>query len=140
MKRTITKMSLVGHGAKFGTKMNQAIVALMTKSSVEEAAKTVGISANTLIRWTKDTRFKVAYDEARHTVFSQSIARLQDATNSAVTTLIEITRDKKTTTMIRMRAADMILCHAERGINVLSGKYIDRDRTVEKSGRTRLST
>jgi hypothetical protein len=107
-------LRLVGHGAKFGHKLDQAIVALMSKPTLEEAARAVGVSPNTLLRWTKEPKFNAAYREARTRVFSQSMARLQDASVSAVTTLVEIMKDKNTAVSTRVRAADIILVHAAR--------------------------
>src|ERR1017187_1478055 len=75
---------MVGHGAKFGHKVEQAIAALLSHRNVEEAARAVGISANTLLRWLKEPEFEAACREARRTAFSQSIARLQDASGAAV--------------------------------------------------------
>jgi hypothetical protein len=39
---------MVGHGAKFGRKKEEAIVALLTHRSIEEAAKAVGVGTQTL--------------------------------------------------------------------------------------------
>jgi len=47
-----------GHGAKFERKHEEAIVALLTQRNVEEAAKTVGIAANTLLNWMKLPEFR----------------------------------------------------------------------------------
>ena len=40
--------------------MEQAIAALLSHRSVEEAARAVGISANTLLRWMKEPEFQAA--------------------------------------------------------------------------------
>ena len=45
---------MTGHGAKFGRKKEEAIAALLTHRNVEEAARAVGISTPTLIRWQKE--------------------------------------------------------------------------------------
>jgi hypothetical protein len=74
---------MLGHGAKFGHKKEQAIAALLFHKKVEAASRAVGISANTLQRWTKNPEFEAAYREARRTAFCQSIARLQDASGAA---------------------------------------------------------
>jgi len=42
-----------GHGAKFTRKMEEAVVAMLTQRNVEEAARSVGISIATLMRWQK---------------------------------------------------------------------------------------
>jgi transposase-like protein len=56
---------MVGHGAEFGRKKEQAIAALLTQRNIEEAAKAAGIGANTLLRWLKVPEFQTAYREAR---------------------------------------------------------------------------
>ena len=40
---------MVGHGAKFGRKKEEAIAALLTQRSIEEAAKSIGIGPQTQI-------------------------------------------------------------------------------------------
>ena len=78
---------MTGHGAKFGRKKEEAIAALLTHRNVEEAARAIGVGAKTLLRWMKLPEFQVAYREARRDAFGKSIARLQQATSAAVTTL-----------------------------------------------------
>jgi hypothetical protein len=108
-------VSISGHGAKFGPKMDQAVIALMSKPSIEAAAQAVGVHANTLLRWSKDPKFQEAYEQARTGAFSQSIARLQKVSGSAVETLLEIMKDKKQPAGIRVRCADIVLGHAGGG-------------------------
>jgi hypothetical protein len=95
---------MLGHGAKFGHKKEQAIAALLSHRSVEEAARAVGISANTLLRWAKEPEFTAAYEEARLTVFSQSIGRLQVASGAAVSTVLKIMLDPNVPAGTRLRA------------------------------------
>jgi hypothetical protein len=47
---------MTGHGAKFGHKKEEAIVALLPNRSYEEAARAEGISTKTLLRWQKGNR------------------------------------------------------------------------------------
>ena len=68
-----------GHGSKFGRKKEDAIVALLTQRNIDEAAKAAGVAANTLLKWMKDVEFDRAYRAARRAVFSQSVARPQQA-------------------------------------------------------------
>jgi hypothetical protein len=42
---------VVGHGAKFARKMDEAIAMLLIQRNVEEAARATGISTQTLVRW-----------------------------------------------------------------------------------------
>ena len=109
---------MVGHGAKFGHKKEQAIAALLSHRSVEEAARAVGISANTLLRWLTDPDFDAACREARRTAFSQSIARLQDAAGAAVTTVLKIMLDLKAPAATRLRAAEIVLEQATKAIEM----------------------
>ena len=66
---------MVGHGSKFDRKKEQAIAALLTQRNIEEAAKSIGIGANTLRGWMKEPEFQQAYRDARRQAFGQSIAR-----------------------------------------------------------------
>jgi len=52
---------MTGHGAKFPRKMDEAIAALLTRPSIEEAARTVGIEPKTLRRWMREQEFKAKY-------------------------------------------------------------------------------
>ena len=49
-----------GHGAKFGRKKEEAIAALLSSKSVEDAARAIGINANTLLRWLEVPEFREA--------------------------------------------------------------------------------
>ena len=71
---------MTGHGAKFGRKQEEAIAALLTHRSIEEAAKACGIAPRTLLRWLKVPEFKAAYRAARREAVGQAIARVQQAT------------------------------------------------------------
>jgi hypothetical protein len=105
---------MLGHGTKFGHKKEQAIAALLSHRSVEAAAGAVGINANTLPRWIKEPEFAAAYEEARVTVFSQSIGRLQVASGAAVSTVLKIMLDPNVPAGSRLRAAEVVLERAAR--------------------------
>jgi hypothetical protein len=87
---------MTGHGAKFSRKMEQAIAALLSQRNHEEAARVAGIGVATLLRWQKLPEFQTAYREARRTAFGQSIARLQQGTSAAATTLLKTMIDSNT--------------------------------------------
>jgi hypothetical protein len=44
---------MTGHGTKFGHKKEAAVAALLVQRNLEDAARVVGISPKTLLRWTK---------------------------------------------------------------------------------------
>ena len=46
-----------GHGAKFGRKKEEAIVALLSQRTTEDAARATGIAPTTLLRWMKEPEF-----------------------------------------------------------------------------------
>jgi transposase-like protein len=100
---------MLGHGAKFSQKMEQAIAALLSHRSVEEAARAVGISPNTLLRWMKEPEFEAALREAQRTAFSEAIGRLRDFAGAAVTTVLKIMVDSNAPAGTRLRAAEIVL-------------------------------
>jgi transposase-like protein len=109
---------MVGHGAKFGRKKEEAIAALLMQRNVEETARTAGIGTQTLIRWMKVPEFQTAYREARRAAFGQSIARLQQGSSAAATTLMKIMLDQNSPASTRVRAAECIMNHAAKSMEL----------------------
>jgi hypothetical protein len=107
-----------GHGTKFSHKMDDAVAALLTQRNIEEAARTVGISTATLMRWMKEVEFEKAYRDARRAAVRQSTARLQQATSAAATTLLKTMIDPATPASVRVRAAEAIFNHAAKAIEI----------------------
>jgi hypothetical protein len=113
--------------------MEEAIAALLTSRSVEDAAKTAGIGVQTLMRWMKLPQFDDAYREARRATFGQSIARLQQASSAAVSTLLKIMVDSNSPASVRVRAADSVLDHATKAIEIedIEHRVAELERTAE---------
>src|ERR1700720_2138068 len=109
---------MMGHGTKFGRKKEETIAALLSQRNVEEAARFVNIGTKTLLRWLQLPEFDRAYREARRTAFSQSIARLQQASSAAAATLLKIMVDPTAPAASRIRAADSVLGHAAKAIEI----------------------
>jgi len=109
---------MIGHGAKFGRKKEDAVVALLTQRTTQDAAESIGIGTATLLRWMKDPEFDVAYREARRAAFSQSITRLQQMSGAAAATLGKVMVDPNTPASTKVRAADSILDHAAKAIEI----------------------
>jgi transposase-like protein len=107
-----------GHGAKFGRKKEEAIAALLTHRNIEEAARASGIGTQTLLRWLRIPEFDKAYREARRDTFSQSVARLQQASSAAVSTLLKVMVDPNAPASSRIRAADSVLSHTAKAIEL----------------------
>jgi hypothetical protein len=109
---------MAGHGEKFGRKKEEAIAALLSQRNLEEAARTAGIGARTLLRWLKLPEFQAAYRQARRDAFGQAVARLQQGTTAAATTLLKAMTDASTPPSVRVRAAEAIFNHAAKAIEI----------------------
>ena len=107
-----------GHGTKYVRKQEEAIAALLTQRNIDEAAKAVGIAPNTLLNWMKQPEFDTAYREARRAAFRQSIARLQQASGAAVSTLLKVMLDAGAPASTKVRAADCVLSHSAKAIEL----------------------
>jgi hypothetical protein len=126
---------MTGHGAKFGRKKEEAIVALLTQRNLEEAARSIGIDPKTLLRWMKEPEFDNAYREARRMAYGQSIARLQQAASAASSTLLKIMIDPSSPASCRLRAADSVLSHAAKAIEIedIEARLSELERASEAS-------
>jgi Homeodomain-like domain-containing protein len=98
---------------KIAPKQEKAIVALLSNHNIEEAAKACNVPARTLYRWLKERAFNAAYREARRQAYGQSIARLQQGSAAAATTLLKVMVDAGTAASTRVRAAESILAHGK---------------------------
>ena len=122
-------------GSKFSRKMEEAIAALLTQRMLDDAARSVGIGTPTLIRWQKDPEFQTAYREARRAAFGQSIARLQQASSAAVSVPIKVMADPTSPPSTRVRAADSVLDHAAKAIEIedIEVRVADMERAAQIS-------
>ena len=120
-------------GGKFGRKKEEAIAALLTQRNIEEAAKVVGIGANTLLRWMKLPEFEKAYREARRAAFGQAIARLQQGSSAAATTLLKLLVEPGTPPSVRARVSESILNHAMKAIEIedIEARVTELERAAE---------
>jgi len=130
---------MTGHGAKLGRKQEEAIAALLSQRSIEDAARACGVGARTLIRWLKLPEFNAAYREARRAAVSQSVARLQQATGAAVSTLLKVMVDPNTPASTKVQAADSALDHSAKSIELedIEVRVAELERAAEAAGRQR---
>ena len=56
---------MTGHGAKFGRKKEEAIAALLSQRSIEEAARAINVGYKTLLRCLQIPEFRAAYRKSR---------------------------------------------------------------------------
>jgi transposase-like protein len=105
-----------GHGAKFTRKKEEAVAALLSHKSVEEAARAVDVNPNTLLRWLGVPEFRDAYRKARREAVHQAIARLQQATGAAGVTILKLMTDQSVPAAVRLSAAECVFDLAVKGI------------------------
>jgi hypothetical protein len=131
----LEEFPMMGHGTKFGRKKEETIAALLSQRNIEEAARFVNIGTKTLLRWLQLPEFDRAYREARRAAFSQSIARLQQASSAAAATLLKIMVDPTAPAASRIRAADSVLGHAAKAIEIedIEARVSELERTAESS-------
>jgi transposase-like protein len=124
---------MVTPGSKFTRKKEEAIAALLTQRNVEEAARTAGIGTQTLIRWMKLPEFDSAYRDARRAAFGQATARLQQGSSAAATTILKIMFDANAPASVRLRAADSILSHGAKAIELedLEARLVELERIAQ---------
>ena len=119
--------------------MEQAIIALLTARNMEEAAKSVGVSPKTLLRWQKLPEFDRAFREARTATFRQNVARLQQASSPAVTTLLKILVDPNAPLAVKARCAYYILDQTKKGMETedIAARVSELERAGEESRQSR---
>src|SRR5436190_553631 len=131
---------MAGSSSRLTRKQEDAIVALCSNRSVEDAARACNTPARTLFRWLKEPDFDSAYRAARRSAYGQSIARLQQASAAAASTLLKIMIDPSSPPSCRLRAADSVLSHAAKAIKIedLDGRVSDLERATETTKDRRL--
>jgi transposase-like protein len=126
-----------GHGSKFGRKKELAIAALLTHRSVEDAARAVDLNHNTLLKWLKLPDFVKEYREARREAVHQSVARIQQATGAAATTVLKLMTDPNIPAAVRLRAAECVFDRAFKGVELedIEARVSELERAAETSGQ-----
>jgi hypothetical protein len=124
---------MTGHGAKFGRKMESAIAALVTRPSIEDAARHAGVAEKTLRRWMREPDFNAQYLRARREGVTQAVARMQQATGAAGTVALKLMTDPNVPAAVRLRAAEFVFDRAIRGIEIedLDARLSELERAAE---------
>jgi cytosine/adenosine deaminase-related metal-dependent hydrolase len=98
--------------------MEAAISALLTRPSIEDAARVAGVAEKTLRRWMQEPEFNARYLRARRDGVYQSVARMQQATGAAGVTILKLMTDQNVPASVRLRAAEAVFVHAIKGIEL----------------------
>ncbi len=101
---------------KLNRKREQALLALIEKPTVKEAAKHVGIGECTLYRWLKEDTFQQDYRKIKQDIVGHAITQLQGAAKHAVDALVEIVKDKEKPSSVRVMSARSILDFSAQGV------------------------
>lgn len=107
-----------GQGGKRERKRQPLIIALLQHSDLEKAAAAIGMSTSTAYRIRKTQEFQAEYLKARRDAVSQAIARLQQNSVAAVTTILKIMVDAANPPSSRLRAADRVLQNALHALEI----------------------
>ena len=109
---------MAGMGSKLKPKQGEAIVALMSHQSVDDAARAIKIGPRTLYRWLKEPEFDAAYLKARRDTYKQGIARLQKNVGAARSILFKVMADAATPPAVKVRAVECVLSHSGKAIEI----------------------
>jgi hypothetical protein len=124
-----------GFSEQLTAKQQEAVLALLSNRTVEEAARVVGVHARTLFRWMEKPLFKTALRDAKRAAYLQSMARLPQISSAAVTTLAKVMLDPATPPGTKVRAADSILNHAGTAVETedIEARISDLERVADES-------
>jgi hypothetical protein len=106
-----------GHGDNLSRTKEKAIAAVLSKSTIKEAAKQAGVNEVTLWRWLQDEDFAKAYRTARRQVVERAVSELQGACGEAVETLKRNLHCEQAA--VEIRAAQIILEQAVKGVELM---------------------
>jgi hypothetical protein len=126
---------MTGHGAKFGRKQEEAIAALITHRTVDEAARAINVAPKTLLRWLEIPAFRKKYLKARREAVFQAIALIQHATGAASVTILKIMADTNMPAAVRLRAAECVFDRAIKGIELedIDARVTELERAQEEN-------
>jgi hypothetical protein len=126
-----------GNVTELKPKQEEAIIALLSNRTVEDAARAVKITPRTLYRWLNEPCFAAAYKQACRTAFGQSTVRLQQASGAAVSVLTRVMIDPATPAAVKVRAADSVLHHAEKASEIedIEARVAELERAVARVSR-----
>jgi hypothetical protein len=124
-----------GHGTKFGRKKEEAIAALLSHRTIEDAARATKIGTNTLLRWLQVPEFRDAYLKARREAVHQAVARLQQAAGVAAAIILKLMMDPNVPAAVRLRAAEAVFGISGKGLENedFAVRIAELERAAEES-------
>jgi hypothetical protein len=118
-----------GHGAKFGAKKKEAIAALLQWATIDEAARAIGITPQTLIRWMQDPEFDAELRAARCAAYRQSMRRLAQGITVSVRSTVQLMyHGKRPATRLKAARAVIRLAHEANEIDEFAAAVREAER------------
>ena len=106
-------------GAKTQTSDSELITALITCGGVKGAANTLNISTNAIYKRLQDREFREQLEAATTGIVANSAVELTLTLSTGVNTLKEIAADKGVNPQTRMLAADKLLSHSVKFLELV---------------------
>jgi hypothetical protein len=106
------KIKTIGRRSKKKWRREQLILAMLQQPTWQKASASIEISEVTAWRIRQTPEFQREYLQARRETVSQALARLQQGSSAAASTLFKILLDPNAPASTRVQAAGRILDHA----------------------------
>ncbi len=121
---------------KLHRKKELAMLALLEKSTVAEAAKAVKVGEATLYNWMREESFQKDYRSLKQEILGHSITRLQKVSSLAVDALVEIVKDKEKPSSVRVMSARSILDFSNKGVEIetLEESILNLEKIIKMRG------
>lgn len=91
------------------SKDEKILAALVSCSTVVDAAKECGVVPSTVYARLKDPDFKKKYDELRLDLLERNTAKIQMQLGSAIDVMAEVMSDGENSPQVRLNAADALI-------------------------------
>ena len=109
-----------------------AIAALLSATTIKQAAVSAGVSERQLHRWLRDPEFAGQLNDARRSALDQAMRALQVRMTEAVNTLGDVMADKNSGGMARTQAARAVLEYAFKSLELRD--ILERLEVLERNG------
>jgi hypothetical protein len=129
---------MTGHGTQLGPKKREAIEALIRSDTVEEAARAIGTTAQTLGRWQKESQFDAEYRAARRAGCRHATVRKAQGAPAALRSTAQIMYKGKRPAD-RLKAAQDIFRLAQEAVEFydLAAAVTETERVFKASQKGR---
>lgn len=123
-------------------RQEKALAALLSCSTVEQAAEVAGVGITTLRRYLHEPEFLAAYRDARRDIVNHATTQLQRACGVAVVTLVQVAGDVEATAGARVSAARAILETSIKAVEIddLAARLDEVESAIKQQQEAERST